>query len=61
MEDTHRIITTRLILNSLSDEITLPFSFRQGVPISCILVHDLCGTTPSKAKGASEWVYDAKF
>ena len=37
MEDTHRIITTRLILNSLSDEIRLTFSFRQGDPISMIL------------------------
>ena len=37
MEDTHRNITTRLILNSLSDEIRLSFSFRQGDPISMIL------------------------
>ena len=33
MEDTNRSITTRLILNSLSDEIRLTFSFRQGDPI----------------------------
>ena len=35
--DTHRNITPRLILHSLSDEIRLSFSFRQGDPISMIL------------------------
>ena len=37
MEDSHKNITTRLILNSLSEEIMLTFSFRQGDPISMIL------------------------
>ena len=37
MKDTHHNITTRLILNSLTDEIRLTFSFRQGDPISMIL------------------------
>ena len=37
IEDSHRNITTRLILNCLSDEIRLTFSFRQGDPISMIL------------------------
>ena len=37
LEDSHRDITTQLILNSLSEEIKLTFSFRQGDPISMIL------------------------